>query len=255
MATIPYSTDTDRGEARFFLTMACAMAAIIVGGFTFNIVTGRSSFAMPWLVHFHAWVMMAWVGLYLTQNVLVFSDNVALHRRLGWLSVVLIPAILVMGLAITRWTMQTRGGPPFFAQNQFLFSNPLQLFGMAALVAWAVTVRRNTGWHRRLMFCAFAMLLGPGVGRLLPAPYLIPHAWYLTAILPAVAFPAIGMLADKRRYGTVHPAWLCGIGTVLGLQVVADFVAYSDWGIAFTESFIAGTPGAERPMAAFFPAV
>ena len=144
MATIPFSTDTDRGEARFFLTMACAMAAIIVGGFTFNIVTGRSSFAMPWLVHFHAWVMMAWVGLYLTQNVLVFSDNVALHRRLGWLSVVLIPAILVMGLAITRWTMQTRGGPPFFAQNQFLFSNPLQLFGMAALVAWAVTVRRNT---------------------------------------------------------------------------------------------------------------
>ena len=62
-------------------------------------------------------------------------------------------------------------------------------------------------------------------------------------------------IADKRRYGTVHPAWLCGIGTVLGLQVVADFVAYSDWGIAFTESFIAGTPGAERPMAAFFPAV
>ena len=255
MATVPLPSAAERGEARFFFTMACVMAALIVGGFTFNAVTGRSSFASPLVVHVHAFVMMGWVGLYLTQNYLVFSDNVALHRRLGWLSALFVPAILVMGLAITRFAMQSRGGPPFFDQNQFLISNPLQLFGMAALVAWAVTVRRNTGWHRRLMFCAFAMLLGPGVGRLLPAPYLIPYAWYLTAILPAVLFPAIGMLADKRRYGTVHPAWFWGVGTVIGLQIVADLIAYSPLGYRFTEWFLAGTSGAERSMEAFFPPV
>jgi len=253
MATIPFSTDTERGEARFFFTMACVMAATILGGFAFNLAAGRSSFALPWLVHFHAWVMMAWVGLYLAQNFLVFSDNIALHRRLGWLSVLLIPAVLVMGGWITRWSMQTGGGPAFFDQNQFLISNPLQLLGFAAIAAWAVTIRKNTGWHRRLMFCAFAMLTGPGVGRLLPAPFFIPYAWYATAILPAILFPAIGMLADKRRYGAVHPAWLWGIGIVLGLQVVADLIAYSDAGIAFTERFLAGTPGAERQMEAFFP--
>ena len=253
MATIPYSTGTDRGEARFFFTMACVMAATIVAGFTFNIATGRSSFSLPWLVHFHAWVMMAWVGLYLTQNFLVFSNTIAIHRRLGWLSLVLVPAIVAMGLLITRWTMQTRGGPPFFDQNQFLISNPLQLVGFAGLAAWAVAIRKNTGWHRRLMFCAFATLTGPGVGRLVPAPYLIPYAWYATAILPAVLFPAIGMLADKRRYGAVHPAWLWGVGLVLAIQVVADLIGYSDAGIAFTERVLAGTPGAERPMAAFFP--
>ncbi len=253
MATIAFSTDTDRSEARFFFTMACVMAAIILSGFSFNIVTGRSSFALPWVVHFHAWVMMAWIGLYLAQNYLVFSDNLAVHRRLGWLSAVLIPAILVMGVVITDWTMKARGGPAFFDQNQFLFSNPLQLLGFGALSTAAVTMRKNTGWHRRLMFCAFAMLLGPGVGRLVPAPYLIPYAWYISAILPAVLFPFIGILADRKRYGAVHPAWLWGIGTVLGLQVVADLVAYSDWGIAFTQQFLAGTPGAERPMEAFFP--
>jgi hypothetical protein len=253
MATIPYSTDADRGEARFFFTMACVMAALIVGGFAFNLATGRSNFGLPLVVHVHAFVMMGWVGLYLAQNFLIFSDNVALHRRLGWLSVLFVPAILVMGLAITRFAMQSRGGPPFFDQNQFLISNPLHLTGMAALVAWAVSVRRNTGWHRRLMFCAFAMLLGPGIGRLLPAPYLIPYAWYLTAVLPAVLFPAIGALADKRRYGAVHPAWFWGIGTVIGLQIVADLIGYSPLGYQFTEWFLAGTPGAERPMEAFFP--
>ena len=253
MATIPYSTDTDRGESRCFFTMACVMAAIIVAGFSFNIAVGRSSFILPWLVHFHAWVMMAWVGLYLAQNSLIFAGNVALHRRLGWLSVVLIPAIVVMGVAITRWSLQAKGGPPFFDQNQFLISNPLHLFGFAGLAAAAITVRRNTGWHRRLMFCAFAMLLGPGIGRLLPSPLLIPYAWYIEAVLPPVLFALVGVLADWRRYGRAHPAWLWGIGTVLGLQVVADLYAYNEAGIAFTQAFVAGTPGAERPMEAFFP--
>ena len=253
MATIPFSADEDRGEARFFFTMACVMAATIIAGFAFNLAMGRSSFSMPWVVHFHAWVMMSWIALYVTQNFLIFSDNVALHRRLGWLSTLLIPAIFVMGLAITRWTMQAGGGPPFFDQNQFLFSNPLHLGLFAVLSTWAVRMRKNTGWHRRLMFCAFAMLTGPGLGRLLPAVFLIPYAWYLTALLPAVLFPAIGMAADKRRYGAIHPAWFWGVGLLLAVQVVADLVAYSDWGIAFTREFIAGTPGANRPMEAFFP--
>lgn len=253
MATIPYSTDADRGEARFFFTMACVMAATIVAGFSFNFAMGRSTLAVPWLVHLHAWVMIGFVALYVAQNYLVFSDNVALHRRLGWLAAIWIPAIVVMGVLITRHSLRTGGGPPFFAQNQFLFSNPLQLFGFAALATWAIAIRKNTGWHRRLMFCAFALITGPGFGRLLPNPFLIPYAWYISAILPAVLFPTIGMLADKRRYGAVHPAWLWGIGMVLGVQVVADLLAYSDWGIAFTRQFVAGTPGDERQMEAFFP--
>jgi hypothetical protein len=252
MASVPFATGADRDEARFFFTMACVMAAVIVAGFSFNLAMGRASFALPWLVHFHAWVMMGFVGLYLTQNALIFAGNVALHRRLGWLAVIWIPAILVMGVLITRFAMQTNGGPPFFDQNQFLFSNPLHLLGFAGLASWAVAIRKNTGWHRRLMYCAFAILTGPGFGRLLPNPFLIPYAWYVSAITLAVLFPLVGALADRRRYGRAHPAWFCGIATVIGVQIVADLIAYSDWGISFTQQFLAGTPGAERPMAAFF---
>jgi hypothetical protein len=253
MATIAYPADVDRGEARFFLTMACVMAAAIVSGFAFNLAVGRSSFALPWLVHFHAWVMMGWVGLYLSQNALIFTDNVALHRRLGWLSVVWLPAILLMGVLITRWSVQSHGGPPFFDQNQFLISNPLHVFGLTVLAAWAVTVRRNTGWHRRLMYCSFAMLTAPAIARLLPSPMFIPWTWYVEAVLPPLLFMAVGILADTRRYGRAHPAWFWGIGTVIAIQIVADLIAYSSAGIAFTQQVIAGTPGAARSMAAFVP--
>jgi hypothetical protein len=253
MATIPYSTDTDRGEARFFFTMACVMAASIVAGFSFNLATGRSNFGLPWLVHFHAWVMMGWVALYLTQNTLIFRDNVALHRRLGWLSVIWLPAVLVMGLLITRFSLQTQGGPFFFDQNEFLFSNSAMLLLSVVLAATAITVRANTGWHRRLMYCSFAIITGPGIGRLTPNPLLEPYAWWIGAVGLPLIFPVVGMIADKRRYGRVHPAWFWGIGLVIGVQAVADLVAYSDWGVAFTKDFIAGTPGAERPMQAFLP--
>ena len=253
MASVPFATGADRSEARFFFAMACLMAATIIAGFSFNIVTGRSSFALPWLVHFHAWVMMGWLGLYVVQNALIFGNNVALHRRLGWLSVLFLPLMLVMGVLITRYSLQATGGPPFFDQNEFLISNPLQLFSAVLMASWAVVVRRNTGWHRRLMFCAFAVLTGPGLGRLLPTPFFIPYSWYVVAILPAVLFPGIGMLADKRRYGRIHPAWFWGVGIVIAMQVVADLIAYSPIGYQFTEWFLSGTPGAERQMAAFFP--
>lgn len=253
MATIPFSTDTDRGEAKFFFTMACVMAATIIAGFSLNIAMGRSSFGAPWLVHFHAWVMMGWLGLYLAQNTLMFTNNVAVHRRLGWLSVLFLPVILVLGVLITRLSLQTTGGPPFFDQNQFLFSNPLQMAGLVGTAAWAIVIRKNTGWHRRLMYCAFAGLTGPGLGRLLPMPFLIPYGWYISAIGASLLFIGIAMIADKRRYGRVHPAYWWGAGIVLGIQIVADLIAYSAWGIGFTQQLLAGTPGAERPMAAFFP--
>lgn len=253
MASIPFATGADRGEARFFFTMACLMVGTILAGFSFNIAVGRSSFGAPLLVHVHALIMLGWLGIYLAQNSLIFAGNVLLHRQLGWIAVLWVPLMVVMGILITRHSLQTLGGPPFFDQNQFVISNPLQLLGFAGLVAWAVTVRRNTGWHRRLMFCSMAILCGPGFGRLLPMPLFIPYAWYIAIFLPLILFVGAGMLADKRRYGRVHPAWWWGIAVTVALQIVADLIAYSPLGYSITEQVIAGTPGAERSMAAFFP--
>jgi hypothetical protein len=254
MATIPYSVDADRGEARFFFTMACVMSAAIVAGFAFNLAMGVSSFRVPWMVHIHAFVMFGWLTLYLTQNAMIFTGNVAVHRRLGWLAVVWLPAMFVLGCLMTRWSVQEHGAPPFLEVNEFLFSNILLLLLSVSLVAWAITVRANTGWHRRLMYSGFTILTGPGVGRLgAPLWFRIePWGWWALNGL-TLLFIVAGMVADKRRYGKIHPAWFWGIGLIVGVQLVADLIAYSDWGESFTRSFVAGTPGGARPMQAFLP--
>jgi hypothetical protein len=255
VATIPFSAETDRGEARFFFTMACVMSASIVGGFAFNLAMGISSFEVPWLVHIHAWVMFGWVALYLTQNALIAGDNVARHRRLGWLAVLWLPAMLVLGTLMTRWSVRQHGVPPFLEVNEFLFSNVLLLTLCVALVAWAITVRANTGWHRRLMYSAFTILTGPGIGRLgAPLWFRIePWGWWVITVGAPALFIGIGMIADKRRHERIHPAWFWGLGLIVAVQLVCDAIAYSRWGVSFTQAYVAGMPGGARPMHAFVP--
>jgi len=239
-------------ERRFFLVMAWIMSLILVAGFSLNLAMGRSSFDVPWQYHVHGVVFFAWVGIYLAQNTLIAGGNIALHKRLGQLAYLWIPLMVGLGFTIMITSMRRTGGPFFFDQNEFFISNSLQLLVFGGLAFTALQARRYNGLHRRLMFCSMAILTGPGLGRLLPMPLMIPYAWKLTIAMTLI-FPLIGMIADWRRHGKVHWAWFWGVGMVIGAQIVADLVAYSPLGVALTQEMLAGSPGAQRPMEAFLP--
>ncbi|MBT2185526.1 hypothetical protein [Sphingobium nicotianae] len=255
MATITSDmrSDIDR-ERAFFLKMALAMAAVIVAGFSFNLAAGRSSFSVSPIYHIHAFVFFGWLTLYVTQNVLVVTGRTELHRTLGWLALAWIPMMIGMGMALTLHSIRTTGGPFFFDTNEFLFGNSLGVIAFGGTAIAAIILRRRSDWHRRLMCCAMASLTGPGFGRLLPMPFLIPWAWWVASVGVPMIFALIGMHRDWRHRGRVHPAWLWAVGGLVASQVVADLVAYSPAGIAITHSVVAGTPGAARTdMRAHFP--
>lgn len=253
MATLAQRTaGTPARDTRFFMPLVLAMALVIVAGFSFNLAMGRSSFAAPWPFHVHGAIFMAWLALAVLQVLTITGGNRALHRKLGRLAYVMIPAMVAAGSMIIVVSARTTGGPFFFAQNEFFISNLAGLLTFGGLALWSLRVRRHSGWHRRLMLVAMSILTGPGLGRLLPMPLLIPYAWPL-ANLFTLAFPLIGMIADWRRDGRVHPAWWWGVGIDVGVFAASMALAYSPLGYALTESVIAGTPGAARPMAAFLP--
>lgn len=239
----------DRG---FFLGGAIAMAATIAAGFSINVVTGRSSFAAPLVVHAHALVFMGWVAIYLAQNLLARQGNFALHRRLGWLATGWVVLMLIMGCVITAFDVRTGRVPFFFQPLQFLVFDPVSLFAFAGLTWTAVALRKQTDWHRRLHFCAMAMLAGPGVGRILPMPLLAPWAWEATFVV-CLIFPLAGIIADLRRTGRVHPGWWAGLAVTFGVLAVTEAVTYSPAGTALYQAVAAGSPGAAiAPLA--FPA-
>ena len=234
---------TGRGDNGFFLGGAIAMTVVLVAGFSLQLAMGRSSFAAPPLVHAHAIVFMGWVGIYLLQNVFVATGRQGLHRRLGWIAAAWMIPMLVLGCAVTV-AIARRGHVPFFFRPlQFLVFDPMTLLTFAVLTAAAIWLRRETDWHRRLHFCGMSMLLGPGFGRLLPVPLLAPWAWEATMVA-CLAFPAVGMLADLRRSGRVHPAWGWGVAAMIGAVIVTEAITYSPVGGAIYDAVVAGSPGA-----------
>jgi hypothetical protein len=253
MATLAHeSPNAVAGDERFFLKAAVAMALVIVAGFSLQLMMGRSTFASPPIVHAHAIVFMGWVVIYVLQNVFVATNRMSLHRPLGWIAAVWMLPMLILGCWVTV-AMARRGQVPFFFQPlHFLVFDPVSLFTFAGLTTSAILMRRRTEWHRRLHFCGMSMLLGPGFGRLIPMPLLPPWAWEGTFALSMI-FPAVGILSDVRRYGSAHPAWRWGVGTMLAAFFLIELVTYGPAGSALYRAATAGSQGAAVAPLEFAP--
>lgn len=244
MATLaPHAPRFARDDDRFFLISAFVMALTIIAGFSLQFAAGRSSFSAPPLVHAHALVFMGWVAIYLSQSVLATSGGLRLHRRLGWLATLWMVPMLFLGCAVTLALVRAGRVPFFFTPLQFIALDIFSLFAFVGLMIAGIVNRRRTDWHRRLNFCAMTLLLGPGVGRLLPMPFLIPYAFEATMIA-IILFPVAGMIADIRRAGKIHPAWQWGIAVILGHAAVTEVFTHTDVGVPFYRAVTAGTPGA-----------
>lgn len=243
MATLVEARPVAARETGFFLAGAIVMALVLVGGFSMQLAMGRSTFAVPWSIHAHAVLFFGWTAFYVLQTALVHAGATTWHRQLGWLSVFFIPAMVVVGTYVTVAMVRKAGVPFFFQPLFFLMMNPLSVLVFAGLASAGIILRRQTQWHRRLLFCAMAGLTGPGFGRLLPMPFLIPWADWATfgAIM---IFPVWGVLRDLKVHGRVHPAWWWGSGGIVAVQLGAVLLAASPAGTAIYEAVTRGSPGA-----------
>jgi hypothetical protein len=232
----------------FFLGLAVAMAAINVAGFGMFAAMGISSFGAPVWVHVHALLFFGWVVLFVTQAWLAASGRVALHRPLGWLALVWVAAMVVVGTLTTVWSVQRGFVPFFFAPAQFLLLNPLSVLTFAGLTIAGFIHRRDRLWHPRLIVCGMAAIMAPSIGRILPMPLLIagvPIALFATSfIVASLMFPVVGAARDLVKRGAVHPAWLVGIGAIVAMEFVNMAVGHSAMMAGIYDWAVAGTPGA-----------
>ncbi|NNM75727.1 hypothetical protein HJG53_02235 [Sphingomonas sp. ID1715] len=228
------------------------MTLLVVTAFSVQLAAGRSTFASPWPVHLHAISFFGWIFFYLLQNALVATGSVALHRRLGWIAAFYVPALVAIGIGTVVRMVRHGTVPFFFTPAYFLVMDPATLLVFAGLVTAAIRLRRKSDWHRRLMLCGMCMLLGPAFGRLLPMPLLVPFAG-LAAATPGLLFPLAGMIADRRRDGSVHPAWFWGVGVMLATFASMELIGRSPAAARLAEAVAANSPGASIPPSNYPP--
>jgi uncharacterized membrane protein YozB (DUF420 family) len=189
--------------------------------------------------HLHALLMTAWLGLLIVQPLLIRRGQRALHRALGAVSYVLVPAIVVASILLTHLRARKMDEAAFVAEGRFFYL-PLSAVVLFA-IAWllAIAYRRQPALHARFMVCTGLTLIDPLVARIaffhfppLPSPLLYQAIGYgLTDLVLLVlivrerhqrqgrgAFPV--MLAV---FATAHLLWFTAAQTPGWLAVVRWF--------------------------------
>ena len=197
----------------------------------------------PLVLHFHAVLMGLFLMLLLTQTVLVATDRPDLHRRLGRVAMVLVPALVVVGFILVptiyhqAWSAM-QGAPPQLRpkMHQTIFILDLILLlqlrsGILFPVFILIGLRARTsdpGLHKRMMFLATVIPLMAAVDRMTWLPTTMPTSpasndiYMLAAVAPMFIW-------DVIRNRTVHKAYLIWVGVNLPIAVVFYSLWRSQW--------------------------
>ena len=229
---------TAEGAARaelFWHRMAIGLATFIVLGFLQFALRGFvDPVAAPFWVHLHGVAMLSWLALLIVQPTLVSRDNLALHRRLGWIGAGLALFITCLGIFTGVASLVLNRFPPFFSPPYFLALTTVESLVFGLMVWAAIRRRHTTAWHRRLMIGATIVILEPALGRILPMPLMI--GWSDIPI-GLIQLGVVGIIAlyDRRTLGRVHSATKAIAAIVIAVRITIYLLAMTPPVIALAE--------------------
>lgn len=205
----------------FYTRFAIFLSLFIVLAFGGFALSGLGNPApAPLIVHAHAVLMLAWLGMYILQSSLISAGQVTVHRKTGWLSLAVALAAMLTGAATGIHAVDSGRVPPFFTNAFFMALTSVGVILFAAVVTLAVIKRREVQWHRRLMIGSGVLISEPAFGRVVPLPLTGQSLGEL--IILGLQLALVGILArhDVKILGRVHPATL-----VVALALVTHHLA------------------------------
>ena len=129
---------------------------------------GNYTMHFNWIMHFHGIIMMGWVFMLLVQPILILKGKIKWHRRLGALSYVLAPLVILALYLANRdnyFSGLAEGGQQL-AIKFLVVTFPDMVF-FAILYSLAIFYRRNPALHMRFMCSTAFLFIGPALDRLL----------------------------------------------------------------------------------------
>lgn len=210
----------------FNFAMALLMAAIITYGFSQTIGDNliHPTIPRPIVLYVHAAVFIAFMAIYILQTGLVASRNVALHRRLGPIWVVIGAAMPVIGVATGIAMCRFR----FIHDHQRVTFMSIILWDMVAfstLFLLAVLLRKRPEYHRRFVFLATCGLMAAGFSRFpfLEMPDSSMDFWldFRMLYVGVIVLMLIAIVRDLIVQRRVHTAYSVAVPLIVTGQLLA----------------------------------
>lgn len=206
----------------FYTGIATAMALTVLGGFGstyyFRLPSGTPATLtggpITPTLHLHALLFTGWVLLFLVQAALVAGRRLKVHRRLGYASMALAAAMVVVGLR-TAIESAARGAAPSGVDALTFLAVPVfDLVLFTGFVSAAFVKRRDKESHKRLMLLAYVSIITAAIARIPGVLGLGPPVFFGLSFLFVVA----GMVYDRVSRGRIHRAYAWG-APIIALSV------------------------------------
>lgn len=165
MATAVVARSNLRPDDIFFPAMALLLLGIVVTGFARTyFLAGMLLAKLPnTLVHVHGAVFSSWIFLLVLQPFLIVAHKVKWHMKLGLLSLVLVPAMAILGvLAVFDFI---RRALDYEIPEALLVGNLEILTLFVVFTLWGFLARRDAAAHKRLMILGTMAIMGPAIHR------------------------------------------------------------------------------------------
>ncbi len=238
-----------------YVFTAASFVAIVLAGFIpssigkIAAVQAGERPPFPLLMHLHALLMGFFLLLLLAQTSLVAVGRCDLHRRLGLLSMVIAPALVVVGFLLINYNFNLlwsalQSAPAGAERDQLEgaleVTNNIKLLqlriGILFPLFLVIALRargKDAGLHKRMMILATAMTLPAGIDRIpwlpatMPVSPVSPDLYTLVAIAPMFVW-------DVVRNRSVHRAyWIW-----LGVNIPFAIAVHGLWGTAAWYAFV-----------------
>ncbi|MGZ3183027.1 MAG: hypothetical protein ACXU8N_11355 [Telluria sp.] len=163
--------------------------------------------------HFHGIMATLWMLLLMAQAWFMRRRKVELHRRLGRMSLLLVPLFVLSGtLVVHAMLSETSRGfvQAYGARLAFLDVTSLAYF------VWTYTMalrhRRDVQLHQRYMSSTVVLLLPPALARLVAIRFHTSFDFALHASFVIAEAVTLALLADDKLRGKVRAPYLILLG-------------------------------------------
>lgn len=224
-------------DRNFFAIWLAAIWFAMIAGFGNDMIERfqHHTLDFPWIVYPHAAVYVGWLLLLTSQIVLIRRRNIALHRRMGMLALVLLPLMAILGPATAIVVDRVYFGNPHLAlPPEFLGTQFTNVLGCVVLLGAGFVLRTNSSAHKRLMLMGTLAITEPGFARFLAHPLYLELGsgafvrWVEHYVATAVLMVGVGVYdyITRRR---LHPAYVISLVFILTLEIWSAWVYYQPW--------------------------
>lgn len=175
---------------------------------------------IAWIVHFHVFSIVCWFIMLVAQASLAKSGRIDVHRKIGRISFILVPIIVLGFILVTHQGQLKNKAPDLLGATIFDGSLFILFYALAMLNV------KNTAYHAQYMILSAIPFINPGLGRFIAPEVSLPVEFLLVLILFLIAY---FKKKPYRPYLVALGSFIFLLGIIVYISVIKPAIIENMW--------------------------